>query len=966
MARVAYNKSKVVAGVAALTASLISTGCGVRLGNATRAGSAAALSITPSSLALSVGQVSQLQVTASGSSSGNAATNCTWSSSNANVLSVDANGNVLAIAAGVSLVQASCAGGVAMASAQVMAVGGPPQNQGSGVYQWTAPTAGGTNSLGTLTLVPTQGSKIQLLHPTIKSSLGTLHTISSSWDNSGQNLTITYAVNSRALHVILSPLVQKNQVTIALAADAPVISSVDTGQWTSTLQAKKIAVPYYTGNVWYLAGMGQYGNAWWDWHSTGASDFNGTAAEYAPRTDGSLAPMHEQLVVTVSPDVDDVFPFPGNPVSPYMTQLAGRMVVDVWTVGFSGIQQGLQQLGDYGVSNCAVLIHDWQHAGYDNALPEHYTANESLGGESALNAAVAAGKADNCLVALHENYVDYYPNYPEFDTSAIALTGTGDWIQSWKNGLGIQSYATKPLSMIKNAANQSPAIHERYGTTASYLDVNSAASISFHVDMNARQAGAGALTSWTQANASLWTYERQTHEGPVFGEGLDHWYYSGLLDGVEAQAGAGFPQNGGESLPLFVDFDLLRIHPFQVNHGMGYYTRWVKSGSAITTTSQMDAYRMQEVAFGHAPFLDATNWNDIVHAFEEGNLVTPVAASYGTAHAASIQYRLNDYWVSPAVAVKANQFSAVQITYDNGLGIAANASSSSLTWQGLTLPQYGWAAKGDGILAYTAMCGNTVCDYAETSSSLFANARNQTDLRIGGGAAQPSVASLKANANRRFSIAYNWQVYHAIPANYKAFIHFVNDNALNVNDGIVFQDDHAPAEPTSKWMPGNAVSDGPWSLTIPSSLSDGTYSIRMGLYDPQSGNRILLAGNDDGTERYIVGYLTISGGGSAVSFAPPPSQPDDPRLNPSSSVVNFGTVQTDGMISIRQEGDQWVLRPFPRSRAFTVLIDGSRFAMPATVQAVGGNLPTVTPIPQGQYWQLPLSGAKSYSWPVSQ
>ena len=954
-----------LAGVTTLSALSVLMGCGLNPGNGTKfVSSASAFSIAPSSLSLVVGQSTQLHVVASASASTQSAGNCQWSSSNTDALTVDASGNVLAISPGVALVKATCSEAAAMASIQIPAAG--PAATIQSAYQWQAPEPGSSNSLGALAFVTAQGAKVELLHAAIQSNLGTMKCLSSVWDASGQNLTITYSVGGIIVHVMLSPLVQQGTATIGIAADTPVVSSVDMGAWASNLQPAKIVVPYYTGSIWYLGTVSQYGGAWWDWRATGATALSGTAAQYQPRTDGTLAPMHEQLVVALSPNVDDVFPFPGNTPSPYRSEMAGRMVLDIWTPGFWVIQQGLAELGDYGIEGCAGIIHDWQHAGYDNALPEHYTANESLGGDAGLIAAVAAGKANNCLMAVHENYVDYYPNYPAFDTSAISLTSNGDWLNSWLNGLKIQSYSTKPTWIVKNAANESPVIHEKYGTTAAYLDVSSAASISSHGDMDARESNAGALTSWTQANSALWAYERQTHAGPVLGEGLDHWYYSGLLDGVEAQLGAGIRLSDGEKIPLFVDFDLLRMHPLQVNHGMGYFGRWVQSGSTITTTSQMDAYRTQEIAFGHAPFMDTTYWNDVVHAFVESNLVSPVAVSYGTAQANSIQYQIQNAWVSPSAAARVGQFSTVQVVYDSGVAVVANVAPAYVQWQGLTLPQYGWAAKGDQLLAYTAMCGEVICDYAETVTSVFANARNQTDMRIGMAPAQPSVANIRSNGNHGFSITYGWQVYQNLSSAYEVFVHFVNDSQINIDAGIVFQEDHMPAKPTSQWAAGTAVEDGPWTVQIPSAVRDGTYSIRMGLYDPQTGTRVQLAGDDDGTERYIVGYLTISNGGTAVSFAPPPVTANDPRLNASGAVLNFGTVQTDGMVSIRQEGDQWVLRPFPRNRAFTILLDGTRFPMPPSVQAAGGMTPAITPVPNGQFWQLPLTGAKSYSWPISQ
>jgi hypothetical protein len=616
------------------------------------------------------------------------------------------------------------------------------------------------------------------------------------------------------------------------------------------------------------------------------------------------------------------------------------------------------------------IIHNWQHDGYDNALPAHYPANPKLGGDAGLRAAVAQGNANGCLMSVHENYVDYYLNYGKFNPAAVALNSDGSRILAWRNGAGIQSFSTKPSWMVANAQSQSPLIHEAYGTTADYLDVHSAAPISSHGDMDSNFPGAASLTSWMEENKSLWAYERKTHNGPVFGEGLDHWYYSGLLDGVEAQLGAGsVPANSGETLPLFVDFDLLRIHPLQVNHGMGYYQRWTKAKTSSMTTAQIDAYRMQEIAFGHAPFLGASAWSDVQRAFVETNLVSPVATSYGTAQASLILYRAGGTWVDSSLAAKSGQFNQVQVTYNNGLTLVANASATPLTWNGLTIPQYGWAAKSASLLAYTAQCGSTICDYAQTPTTLFANARNQSDVETGSGYAAPSVASVKQGSSRSFAITLNWKVLRALgtQANYKAFMHFVNDSQVsNSISGLIFQAGSQPSPAISQWQAGQAVTSGPVSVTIPSSVPDGTYSIRVGLYDAATGTRLMLSGNNDGSSRYVVGFLTLSDGCTQVSFtAPTTAPPRDQRLNTRGAVVNFDTVQTDGMVSIKQENGNWVLRPYPRYRNFTVLLNAANFPMPTIVQTFGTIDSTVVPVARGAYWQLLLNGSKSYVWPVN-
>ncbi len=147
----------------------------------------------------------------------------------------------------------------------------------------------------------------------------------------------------------------------------------------------------------YAPTISQYLNAWWDWHTSHATTLNGTTAQYLQKTDGTLNTMHELLEVVASPNVDAVLPATENSPSPYLANLAGRLVVDIWDQGFSGIQQNLASLGDYGITNCVVIIHNWQYAGYDNELPQHYPANPSLGGGGALQAAIAQAQRPNCL-----------------------------------------------------------------------------------------------------------------------------------------------------------------------------------------------------------------------------------------------------------------------------------------------------------------------------------------------------------------------------------------------------------------------------------------------------------------------------------------------------------------------------------------------------------------------------------------
>jgi hypothetical protein len=316
---------------------------------------------------------------------------------------------------------------------------------------------------------------------------------------------------------------------------------------------------------------------------------------------------------------------------------------------------------------------------------------------------VATGTRLGIRCALHENYVDYYPNYDFYTTNDIALDSAGHLQHAWYNsGTRIQSFAVKPNAILRLAATQSPEIHRRYNTLANFLDVHSAVPPWFHVDDRAGEIGAGQFSRVWEVHRQLWAYERDTHYGPVFGEGNNHWYWSGCLDGVEAQFGSGWPGNGGFTAPLAVDFDLLKIHPLQFNHGMGYYSRWWPSESYQTNWAGpapmvvLDRYRMQEVAYGHAGFLDSSVYANIPVAWLEEHLLSPVMARYALARPREILYESHGAWVDSTAAAKlddAGVWNRVRVRYENGLDVTANGASNALALGAWLLSDLGWVSR---------------------------------------------------------------------------------------------------------------------------------------------------------------------------------------------------------------------------------------------------------------------------------
>jgi len=849
-------------------------------------------------------------------------------------------------------------------------------------YQWRLPQSASDGFFGPLTLNAQMTGDTPVTVPLANTAAltwaQTATPTGSGWvqTNSGCTLWRTFSLGTTTATVRIAGQLLGKSLAMAVTCDQPKVAAFNAGGWGPVVRRRQVAVPYYTGTVYHLGQEGLFVNALLDWTASAASSHSGTQATYDALTSGNRVPLNERILFTAAWHLDEVLPNPPNPPSPWRDFLANKIVLDIWGGKFTNIAANLQTLAEYGISNCVALIHNWQRSGYDNALPMHYPANAAYGGDAGISNLVATGTALGIRCALHENYVDYYPNYDFYDTNDIALNSAGQLELAWYNpGTHIQSFAEKPNAILRLAATQSPEIHRRYNTHANYLDVHSAVPPWFDVDHRATEPMAGRFSRVWDVHRQLWNYERAIHGGPVFGEGNNHWYWSGCLDGVEAQFGSGWPGNGGFTVPLAVDFDLLKIHPLQCNHGMGYYSRWWPTQGYQTNWAGgpapmivLDRYRLQEVAFGHAGFLDGSIYANVPLAWLEHHLLSPVTARYATARPVEILYDSGGTWLDATAMAKRGTDTAndrVRVRYEDGLVVTANGSSNTWSVGSWSLPEFGWVAEGPGFTAGTTLRGGAISDFVDAGTNVFLNARPGSDWNLSNyRRVHPSVGSFQQTGTRTFRVTYRWDVQDLVPRNYTCFVHFCTNGVIRA------QQDHSVSPPTSQWQVGQIVSDGPWNVTLPSSLPDGDYDWLIGLYDlGGDGTRVHLQGVDDGDSRIRLGVLHLANSGSMVSFTTETNVPTfDPtiwygqHLNNSNIVVDFGVARTDGSAWLQREGNVWRLQTWPRGRNFTLEFNKGRFEQPAQVECIGGSASQVIPVSSGTRWRLPLNGASEYRW----
>lgn len=733
--------------------------------------------------------------------------------------------------------------------------------------------------------------------------------------------------------------VQAKALTVEVSCDEPVVEGFSLGNVADAPLRRTITIPYLPadwsrGSVDWLPANLLFVGRYLDWTRTGSSRSPQGSSVYEPKTDGTRNPLFETGYVCVSPNVNEVFPnIPWEP-SEYLELLGDRVMLDIWG-HYKGTYQGdaenLRNLKDNGVDHLAIISHDWQCYGYDVKLPDHLPANARYGGDEGM---VEFGKAANdCgyVWSLHENYIDLYPDAPSYDPAARVLLADGEPSKAWFNaGTGVQSYGLKCNRALGYAKQNAPEIHRRFGTNAAYLDVHTCVPPWHQLDHEANQPMAAMCRAKVIHDAELFDYMRETHEGPLFGEGHNHFYWAGQVDGVEAQVA------GGENHVPYLDFDLLKIHPQMVNHGMGYYERWFTRGYnhqwGMDTGApwQVDKYRAQELAYGHAGFIGSAQTANVQWVAKEHHLMHAVQRLTGASRPTRISYEVDGQLVSGSAALAANDRMRQKIEYETGLTLWVNWAEGPWQIEGRTLPQWGFLALGPGTEVCTVVDGGKFADFARCPEYLFADARTYFHMPyVAENDIQPRLRSFEYLGGDKIRLTYEWRVNETLDRDPISFVHFTNPSAGG-NQGIVFQNDHGFGKPVRDWKPGDVIVDGPHDVTVADEPWE-RYAIVAGLYD--SKGRVALKGPVAGERAYLLGELRVTRrDGQIVNVELADFEEAVKRYaavradfsahtNPPGTMVDFGVIATDGSVKINLAQDGLTVFPYPRDREFTVVID---------------------------------------------
>jgi len=340
------------------------------------------------------------------------------------------------------------------------------------------------------------------------------------------------------------------------------------------------------------------------------------------------------------------------------------------------------------------------------------------------------------LFGFYIDVTDFYPLNEWWDENLVALTAEGDLREAWPG-----SYAPKADAMWDLARRTGQRVKEHYPADCVYLDVSTNRG-SDAIDYEAGVPGAGMVrTTVIGVGDSL--VEAREWYGSTVSEGIFRWLYAGLSDMDYAQV------RMAEPMPLPLDFDLLKIHPYQIGTMMGYGPTCSLTPDEVKelgTSREMPAPKAfykhvaTSLAYGHMVMLGYGYIPPMQRTIHYYALMQGLQKAYLADQAEAIAYHDGTRFLptSDALRADAHRRGRVRVRYRGGLTVTANLHPDE-PWtvdqdgQEYLLPPYGWVASRTGpepILAWSAVVDGQRLDAVQCPEYTYLNSGDR-QRRVG-------------------------------------------------------------------------------------------------------------------------------------------------------------------------------------------------------------------------------------------
>ena len=467
-------------------------------------------------------------------------------------------------------------------------------------------------------------------------------------------------------------------------------------------------------------------SAWVDWYrsngsalwseeraSADSAKING-GVRYIAKTDGRRNDLYERVFLTVSPTFEETLPTIANPPTPHAKVAGERLWQESWGPENYDKEHGRSKmLRSYGIEKLIQCNHEitWRDGGESFTL--RTKAAPGRGGDEALKKYVAAQKSLGWLSGLYTNYTDYAPVNEHWDEDGVQRTPEGEWRPGWP-----RCYALKPSRAVEWDAKLAPIVHERFGSTSAYTDVQTAVAPWAYCDFDARVPGAGTFAATFYAYGELLLNDQRIY-GPIFSEGTYQWMYAGLASGNYGLEYTGVDLS---KEPLNVAFDLMKIHTLECDIGVPWTGGFFKEpgwDKPENIDRSVDHFIAATMAYGHIGWL-VEEQHGIGRTCRSYYMLQQLQKRYALRKPSAIKYADDKgswFNASQAIATGVINDSRLHVGYDNGLQVFVNGSNGDWTIDGhdgkrVVLPSWGWYAwDGRRFVEFSALVDGHRVDY---------------------------------------------------------------------------------------------------------------------------------------------------------------------------------------------------------------------------------------------------------------
>ena len=451
------------------------------------------------------------------------------------------------------------------------------------------------------------------------------------------------------------------------------------------------------------------------------------SADYRAKTDGTRNDVYERFIFTISPDFDETLPSIPNPKSPYR-EVAGK---GVWRAHGATTRDAdkayWRNVWRYGMRHMIITDHEvcWRDEG--ESFTFRTKPAPKKGGD--------AGWFDYCrfmqdelgfVYGPYNNFTDFSPVNEYWSPDMINRLQDGSLQNAW-----MRCYAPKPIRAVEYCEKLTPINEEKFHFSCAYCDVHSSVPPWTRTDYDPRVPGAGTFMSVFYPYGEIFLLQKRNWDGPTYSEGPHHCFYAGLTDGNYAQDQ---PYNMFKN-PWLLDFDLLKIHPQEVDFGMGNLGMFAP-GYAPKDDSErsafVDRFLAATLAFGHSGFYaaDYGMWS----ATRSYYMVQQIASRYTQTEVESIRYfdeEGNELATSDALDMDVVKRSQVCVRYKDGTVVVSNGSTTddlvaTVDGRELKLPPNGYVAwTSDGAIAVESTTSDPGAryDYCESPEYVYIDGR---------------------------------------------------------------------------------------------------------------------------------------------------------------------------------------------------------------------------------------------------